>query len=546
MSRSYFLTLFKCIVTTIIILASSTFFRFPPWVAMLGGILPLIYYHLFFLWPQAAKGLSSTAIDSVYYFGFLVTVSALGISAISIAFRGSEGNLNTVIYQFGVGLFATGYAVVARMHLTSSASMVDEASPEALMDRYVKRSVELVSNVEMASSQLAEFSKDIITRTTETSEAARISTERMMLDVAKVFEAEMKNTLASARDSLAEIRGLVSETSFVSEREELARSLKSTAEATSLVNAALVELATKARVSAQATQESVVAADGFQDTVRNLAAQIDALGGEDGAFVKSAETLKDATAKMSECHVTMAVAAESLSQMVSTVGDTGPTFKQMRTLTKKATEQLDALADASGKINTSLEQIANAALASDSLAVGMSKVTSAIEPLASSSNMLAVRFNEVANISNEFNRSIVDLPERTALLHDTANEIAVGLKRIFDVIEIAAAHSEKLSENSLQSAQTVEGAKKLLETADQLQKLLLHLHQNFDGFANSLQVAQNAVLASSTGIKTAIHGSTVALEADVKRSADAASLFTERLSQVAQNIIDRTKPELVR
>ncbi|WLI90404.1 hypothetical protein Q4S45_04585 [Massilia sp. R2A-15] len=546
MNRNYFLTLFKCIVVSIVVLASSTFFRLPPWVAMLGGILPLVYYHLLFLWPQASKGLSGTAIDSVYYFGFLVTVSALGISAISIAFRGSEGNLNTVIYQFGVGLFATGYAVVARMHLTSSASMVDEASPEALMDRYVKRSVELVSNVEMASSQLAEFSKDIIRRTVEMTESTRSSSERMMMDAARAFDAEMKNTLASARDSLAEIRGLVSETSFVAEREELARSLKSTSEATSLLNAALTDLASKARVSAQSTQESVVATDGFQETVRTLAAQIDALGGDDGAFIKSAETLKEATASMSECNTTMSVAAEGLSQMVSTVSDTGPTFKQMRTLTKKATEQLEALAEASGRINTSLDQIASAAVASDSLAVGMSKVTSAMEPLASGSNILALRFTEITKISSEFDRSIGDLPARTALLHDTANEIAAGLQRIFEVIEVAATHSERLSENSVRTAKTVEGATKLLETADGLQKLIEHLHRDFHGFTNSLQLAQDAILTSSTGIKTAIHGSTLALEGDIKRSAEAASMFTERLSQVAQNIIDRTKPEPVR
>ena len=36
----------------------------------------------------------------------LVTVAALGISAVSIARAGAASNLNTVVYQFGIGLFA--------------------------------------------------------------------------------------------------------------------------------------------------------------------------------------------------------------------------------------------------------------------------------------------------------------------------------------------------------------------------------------------------------------------------------------------------------
>lgn len=545
MNRRYFRTLFYCILVSVLVLAASAFFRLAPWVGLLGGILPLVYYHIVYLTPQASKGLTSTAIDSVYYFGFLVTVSALGISAISIAVRGAETNLTTVIYQFGVGLFATGYAVVARMHLTSVSALVDEASPEALMDRYVKRSVELVTNVEMASSQLTEFSREIIARTVDMSDAARLSSEKMMLDMARAFESEMKLTLVSARDSLAEIRGLVSDTSFVVEREELARSLRSTLDTTTALNAALTDLAQCTGASAGATKESITATNDLKETVLAFGTHISVLGGESGAFAVSAASMADATAQFAECYAMLSLAAESLREMTSTVADTGPTFKQMRTLTKKASEQLDALGEASGRINSSLEQMVHVASASDALAVGMHKVTSAIEPLASGSQMLASRFTDVVNMSGELNGRILDLPEQTALLHSTANEVTAGLNRIFGAIAEAAANSEKLSDQSGQASQAVDGATRLLETAGQLQQILLGLQKGVDGFTTSLQTAQRSMVDSTAGIKTVMHDSAKSLESDVKRSTDAASLLTEKLTQVAQNIINRTNRETV-
>ena len=135
MSENYFRTLFLCILSSFSLLIASHVLLYNPWMSLVAGCGPLVYYHLFYLTPRARKGLTQTAIDSVYYFGFLVTVAALGISAVTIASSGGTTDINTVVFQFGVGLFATGYAVIARMHLSSLSTMVDAASPEAILDR---------------------------------------------------------------------------------------------------------------------------------------------------------------------------------------------------------------------------------------------------------------------------------------------------------------------------------------------------------------------------------------------------------------------------
>src|SRR4051812_10893948 len=90
MKSTYFRTLFNCIVGSfgLLIFASVAASRGMPldrWVAVVLALAPLVYYHLFYLLPRAKQGLSQGAIDSVYYFGFLITVAALGVSAISVA-----------------------------------------------------------------------------------------------------------------------------------------------------------------------------------------------------------------------------------------------------------------------------------------------------------------------------------------------------------------------------------------------------------------------------------------------------------------------------
>jgi hypothetical protein len=141
---------------------SASVMRLPPWVAMLGGSAPLLYYHLAYLTPRAKKGLAQAAIDSVYYFGFLVTVAALAVSAVSLAVTDGKAPLTEIAFQFGLGLLATGYSVFARLHLTSISTWVEEASPEAVLDRYVVRSRELVTNVELASEQFVSLANNLM------------------------------------------------------------------------------------------------------------------------------------------------------------------------------------------------------------------------------------------------------------------------------------------------------------------------------------------------------------------------------------------------
>jgi putative lipoic acid-binding regulatory protein len=263
-------------------------------------------------------------------------------------------------------------------------------------------------------------------------------------------------------------------------------------------------------------------------------------------LVKSGESIRSASEVIAACNVSMANAAVGLSDIVNVVADTGPTFKNMRVLTKKASEQLDGLASASEKLDVAANGIANAAIASDSLAVGMNKITAALSPLQINTETLTARLASVSVVSESLEQQLSILPQHATTLKVMGEEVADSLDQICEIIEDAVKHAQKLNANTSESSKAMEAATKLLTAADTMQNSVFSLHQKFNGLSDSVLAAQKALSDSSIDIKTSIARSTEALEADVNRSAKAASLLTERLVQVAQNIIDRTRhPETI-
>ena len=146
---NYFVKFRNYFFISLILLGVSHALHLHPLVGVAFGIAPLFSYHIFYLAPKAKKNeLTQPAIDSVYYFGFLITVASLGLSAISIANSGDETDFNNVIFQFGVGLIATGYAVIARMHLISIRAQADAHNTEEAMESFIKKSMTLTQAVD--------------------------------------------------------------------------------------------------------------------------------------------------------------------------------------------------------------------------------------------------------------------------------------------------------------------------------------------------------------------------------------------------------------
>jgi hypothetical protein len=139
---------------------------------LIAGLLPLMAYHLSL---KRARLLSSNEIDSVYYFGFLVTIITLVTTAISIGLTENKPDLKWVLLQFALGLVATGYALFARLHLlTISATSVEVDTVDSI--EKLAKNVEKVAKefdnagfqvqafVERTEQRLAQFEQETVTR----------------------------------------------------------------------------------------------------------------------------------------------------------------------------------------------------------------------------------------------------------------------------------------------------------------------------------------------------------------------------------------------
>ena len=118
---------FSALLCSFVLLASSHFVSASPLTALFG-LLPLAIYHA---WLWRAESLTQQEIDSVYYFGFILTLTTLGLSAFGLANSGGSANdINSIGTQFALGLLATGYGLIARITLQGkrlSLDNVDEA-----------------------------------------------------------------------------------------------------------------------------------------------------------------------------------------------------------------------------------------------------------------------------------------------------------------------------------------------------------------------------------------------------------------------------------
>jgi hypothetical protein len=104
-------------------------------LAFIFGILPMCVFHYkLFKYDD----LNQSQIDSIYFFGFLVTLLTLGCAA-TFAFIPSETGrqIEIIVYQFALGLLATGYGLLARVLLTNRRITV--TGPDDAIDQYLQK-----------------------------------------------------------------------------------------------------------------------------------------------------------------------------------------------------------------------------------------------------------------------------------------------------------------------------------------------------------------------------------------------------------------------
>lgn len=361
MQDNHFKALILCIVGSILSLIFFTYSDFSPFVNMMAAVGPLIYYHFFYLYPKAKNGLSQAAIDSVYYYGFLVTVTALAISAITIA-NTNSGSLNLVIYQFGIGLLATGYAVIARMHLSSISSTLDEVNQEILLKNYIQKSLDLVSQIDLASSSLSSFATNIMQKTELVSQKSLEISQRAMIDVAKIFEQEMKSSLAISKEGLIEVRNLVKDTTFLTERTELQNSIKQTVNCTQVLNNSFENLNKRIQAGSESLNANLNLFRTLNETFSGLSTTLIEFSNENGSIKKASLALQESALALESGSKSIDAniqafdeLSKALNNSIKSVTDEAKDLSLKTSKFKIPTQRLLEILDASSKLDSKLD-----------------------------------------------------------------------------------------------------------------------------------------------------------------------------------------------
>ena len=146
--------------------------------SVMAGALPLSLYFLIVF--SVRNRISKNQIDTVYYFGFLITILTLGLSAYEFK---SDGviDISSITKQFSVGLIATGVALIYRLILISTESRVDDSTEEIKI--YTEAVKQLRVEISQMFLQFETWSRSFSELTTKSLESATFTQEKTMLQL---------------------------------------------------------------------------------------------------------------------------------------------------------------------------------------------------------------------------------------------------------------------------------------------------------------------------------------------------------------------------
>lgn len=501
MNEQYFPKLMKLLGLSALIFIVSSAPIAPPFLSVLG-IGPLVYYHLKILVPASKDGLSPTGIDSVYYFGFLITVVALAISAIHIAGNAEQTRIGTVVLHFGLGLFATGYAVFARMHLNSLVTATSVLSEEEILDRYVQRSAKLVEHIETSTTKLASFATEIIARTAASAEVIQQTAEQNMRRTSEGFAKDIAKILGEVHGALNGIQQLVTDPSTQAARARFNTELRDTYQASSQLNASMGELAKRTAEESQQRADTIAATKNLALHLQDFSRKVQTLSAADGAFALSAQTLGEISGGLQSSTRTVVHALNELKEVGRLVQDTGPTFVKMRTLTKKATEQLETLAEVTDHFRTAGENVQFAADASEALNVELSRMRDIFPTLSASGKNLTSAFDTAERTTRGLEERIAALPQGLDAVHALRQSMTLALNQVTEDLRNVTEHVHQVRESSASEDSAANGAGALLDGAARLDDTVASILQRLADLLEAIGSVNAAIQETSEGLKS--------------------------------------------
>lgn len=428
MTLKYFPTLLLCVSLSLAALAAGMVVEGTlKWPLVAGAILPLVYYHIGFLRQRVRVSTDSPAIDSVYYYGFLVTVAALALSALSVDTT-PPINFQPVLIKFGVGLAATGYAVLARMHLMSLVQGSDDASVGEVTDKYVRRSQALIDDVEVAIVRVKSFSETVLRESRDLHTKTKSEFDEHLLSSARAFQEELTQICSASRQAIAEVRELLNEVAFVSERSELNKLVKDTASTSRKLTDQMDGFATQIEASAKKTLQANTAIAALEQSILDLDASVSKVAGPQGALSVAAASLTATTDASTQATQSARDALAVTADLTKAIGANDEAFAALLSFAQTASAQFQSLTTTAAKLDAALLQLSEATATADSLARELTTAGTTFPRLGREADALTASLGElktsVSSSAKELEADVTRSVQATQMLIDSLTQVA--------------------------------------------------------------------------------------------------------------------------
>jgi len=474
----------------------------PLWVIFSGGV-PLIVYHLVFLAPRAKQGLSATEIDSVYYFGFLVTLGALGAGGYLASSGRFSENPTDILSHFGVGLIATGYAVIARLHLTSLAMKVDLDSVESLMDKQVESSQQILDNMMLVVADAS----------------------RLALGMAEAREAIIK----VAGDSMASVTASIA-MEYRTQLSSILDDTRTLAERTATTVRALEDASASGLIQKVAALESQVvkvssSLASFAEAAIDAAAASSSNTEESTRLVASTTALRESFEKAENIGTHMSTLSAQVATAVDSVG----------TLSSSIDNSASALVAAAAQVNEAPRAFRRLSAVSERAHSAMGEFAEILDKMATTTGA----YNESADAVRRFSEAITSAGNRTESAVKAMTVLESGLS---SVNAAAVGGAESLRElasiraDLSAAVSAVNAASKAWEAAPKLEAT----SRDLAILSARMTQMSEAMIKASEGIEVQISAVSQRLEMSTARSADQVVKLEERLVRLVDAIIVQT------
>lgn len=448
-----------------------------PILAFSFGILPMLYWH-YLLWES--EDLNQTQIDTIYFFGFLVTLVTLGCAATFALVPSKQATqVIIIVYQFALGLLATGYGLLARVLLTNR--RVTVAGPDDAIDQYLQKIGRVLARFEETVALFDRFRDDVVKNAREG--AAAISQEAIVR-----LESELRTPLEGLRSSISAINEELKDLKTSDNLRRVNTELGRTALGLEGVASKLTPLAEVASASNQQILKAVEVNENFSSTLDNAIVSVTNFKQEAFEFTnavkqinldfaeisRSTKQLVDDFSGIDAGNISMALSAiaASFKSLSTSLNSTNSGFSTLDASIQNIT---NSLGDASGALKQGFSEEANAvagklrSITSEIVifSKGFQSATADLEQLQNS-------FQRLANEAGEFGKNdtlggiqkvineLIPLVSgtQTALtgVQSLVGSIELAQQKLKPVAEAAANEMGMLSQDLQISAKALGGA----------------------------------------------------------------------------------------